>query len=176
MNGFFTLGLNQPLFRVMNLGCNGVTGDYVVSFDARALKEPTLIQCDFCDQAPIENNGYITVTKAFQHYVLHFKNVQAIFLKKDLYDGFFDFQPDTQDETNQLYVANFMLERGNIPSANFSLSEADRNNFKSNNVFTAWNKNTTTDIIDVSDLHNGTTVKAYRQTGLPEGQTYIDIL
>ena len=176
MNGFFTLGLNQPFFRVMNLGCNGVTGDYVVSFDARALKEPTLIQTDFCDQAPIENNGYITVTKTFQHYVLHFKNVQAPFLRKDLYDGFFDFQPDTQDETNQLYVANFMLERGNIPSANFSLSEADRNNFKSNNVFTAWNKNTTTDIIDVSDLHNGTNVKAYRQTGLPEGQTYIDIL
>ena len=176
MNGFFTLGLNQPLFRVMNLGCNGVTGDYVVSFDARALKEPTLIQTDFCDQAPIENNGYITVTKTFQHYVLHFKNVQATYLKKDLYDGFFDFQPDTQDETNQLYVANFMLERGNIPSANFTLSDADRNNFKSNNLFTAWNKNTTTDIIDVSDLHNGTTVKAYRQTGLPEGQTYIDIL
>ena len=176
MNGFFTLGLNQPLFRIMYLGCNGVTGDYVVSFDIRALKEPTLIQCDFCDQAPIENNGYITVTKAFQHYVLHFKNVQATFLRKDLYDGFFDFQPDTQDENNQLYVANFMLERGNIPSANFTLSDADKNNFKSNNVFTAWNKNTTTDIIDVSDLHNGTTVKAYRQTGLPEGQTYIDIL
>lgn len=176
MNGFFTLGLNQTLFRVMYLGCNGVTGDYVVSFDAMALKEPTLIQCDFCDQAPIENNGYITVTKVFQHYVLHFKNVQATYLRKDLYDGFFDFQPDTPDETNQLYVANFMLERGNIPSSNFTLSDADKNNFKSNNVFTVWNKNTTTDIIDVSDLHNGTTVKAYRQTGLPEGQTYIDIL
>lgn len=62
-----------------------------------------------------------------------------------------------------------MLERGNIPSANFSLSEADKNNFKSNNVFTSWYKAATVDIIDVSDLHNGTTTKAYRQIGLQEG-------
>lgn len=176
MNGFFTLGLGQPLFRVMNLGCNGVTGDYVVSFDARVLNDTALIQADFCDQTPIENNGYITLTQAWKHYVLHFKNVQATYLRNDLYNGFFDFQPDTPDETNQLYVANFMLERGTIPSSNFTLSDADRNNFKSNNTFTDWTKASTVDIIDVSDLFNGTTTKAYRVMGLPKGQSYIDIL
>ena len=179
MNGFFTLRLGQRFFRVMNLGCNGVTGDYVVSFDARVLNETTngtVVNVNFCDESAVENNGDITLHNWFKHYVLHFKNVQAIYLRKDLYDGFIDFEPKVQDETNQLYVANFMLERGTIPSSNFSLSEADKNNFKSNNVFTSWNKNTTTDIIDVSDLHNGTTTKAYRQIGVPEGQLYIDIL
>lgn len=176
MNGFFTLGLGQPLFRVMNLGCNGVTGDYVVSFDARVLNDTAILQADFCDQTPIENNGYITLTQAWKHYVLHFKNVQATYLRNDLYNGFFDFQPDTPDETNQLYVANFMLERGTIPSSNFTLSDADRNNFKSNNTFTDWTKASTVDIIDVSDLFNGTTTKAYRVMGLPKGQSYIDIL
>lgn len=174
MNGFFTLGLNQPLFRVMNLGCNGVTGDYVVSFDARMLNYTAKLQADFCDQSPIENNGYITVTTEFQHYVLHFKNVQAPFLRKDLYDGFFDFQPDTQDENNQLYVANFMLERGNIPSANFSLSDADKNNFKSNNVFTAFDKASTVTIVD--ETINGKAVKAYKQVGLPKDTQYVDFL
>lgn len=174
MNGFFTLGLGQPLFRVMNLGCNGVTGDYVVSFDAMVWKGTAKLQADFCDQAPIENNGYITVTTEFQHYVLHFKNVQAIYLRNDLYNGFFDFQPDTPDETNQLYVANFMLERGTIPSSNFTLSDADRNNFKSNNVFTAFDKGSTVTIVD--DTINGKAVKAYKQEGLPKDTEYIDTL
>lgn len=177
MNGFFTLGLGQRFFRVMNLGCNGVTGDYVVSFDARVLNDTgTVVNVNFCDEKPIENNGDITLYKWFKHYVLHFKNVQAPFLRKDLYNGFISFDPQVQDETNQLYVANFMLERGTIPSSNFSLSEADRNNFKSNNTFTDWTKASTVDIIDVSDLHNGTTTKAYRVMGLPKGQSYIDIL
>lgn len=179
MNGFFTLGLNQRLYRVMYLECNGVTGDYVVSFDARVLNDDgtgTVVNVNFCDEKPIENNGDITLYNWFKHYVLHFKNVQATYLRKDLYDGFIDFEPKVQDANNQLYVANFMLERGTIPSANFSLSEADRNNFKSNNVFTSWYKAATVDIIDVSDLHNGTTTKAYRQIGLPEGQSQIDIL
>ncbi len=174
MNGFFTLGLGKPLFRIMNLGCNGVTGDYVVSFDAMVWKGTAVLQADFCDQTPLENNGYITVTTAFQHYVLHFKNVQAPYLRKDLYDGFFDFQPEVQDETNQLYVANFMLERGTIPSAHFTLSDADRNNFKSNNIFTAFDKGSTVTIVD--DTINGKAVKAYKQEGLPKDTEYIDIL
>lgn len=179
MNGFFTLALNQKIFRVKNLGTNGVTGDYVVSFDARVLNEipnGTVVNVNFCDKKPIENNGDITLHNWFKHYVLHFKNVPSDFLKVDTWNGFIDFEPKVLDDTNQLYVANFMLERGNIPSANFSLSEADKNNFKSNNVFTSWHKAATVDIIDVSDLHNGTTTKAYRQIGLQEGQSYIDIL
>ena len=179
MNGFFTLGLNQRFYRVMNLGCNGVTGDYVVSFDARVLNDVgtgTVVNVNFCDKKPIENNGDITLYNWFKHYVLHFKNIQSDFLKVDTWNGFIDFEPKVLDENNQLYVANFMLERGTIPSNNFTISEADRNNFKSNNVFTSWYKAATVDIIDVSDLHNGTTTKAYRQIGLPEGQSYIDIL
>lgn len=179
MNGFFTLALNQEIFRVSNLGTNGVTGDYVVSFDARVLNEipnGTVVNVNFCDKKPIENNGDITLHNWFKHYVLHFKNIPSDFLKVDVWNGFIDFKPKVLDDTNQLYVANFMLERGNIPSANFSLSEADKNNFKSNNVFTSWNKAATVDIIDVSDLHNGTTTKAYRQIGLQQGQLYIDIL
>lgn len=177
MNGFFTLGLGKELFRVMNLGCNGVTGDYVVSFDAMVWKgspNGTVVNVNFCDEKPIENNGDIRVTTAFQHYVLHFKNIQSSFLRKDLYDGFIDFKPHTQDETNQLYVANFMLERGTIPSANFTLSDADKNNFKSNNVFTAFDKASTVTIVD--DTINGKAVKAYKQSGLQEGQTYVDTL
>lgn len=177
MNGFFTLGLNQGIFRVRNLGTNGVTGDYVVSFDARVLNGTgTVVNVNFCDKKPIENNGDITLYNWFKHYVLHFKNIQSNYLKVDTYNGFIDFEPKVLDENNQLYVANFMLERGTIPSANFSLSEADKNNFKSNNIFTSWNKAATVDIIDVSDLHNGTTTKAYRVMGIPEGQLYIDIL
>lgn len=175
MNGFFTLGLNQRLYRVMNLGCNGVTGDYVVSFDARVLNGTgTVVNVNFCDKWPIENNGDITLTTEFKHYVLHFKNIQSVFLRKDLYDGFIDFKPKVLDKTNQLYVANFMLERGTIPSANFSLSEADKNNFKSNNVFTAFDKASTATIVD--DTINGKAVKAYKQEGLPKDTEYIDPL
>ena len=175
MNGFFTTKLNQGIYRLKNLNTNGEGGDFVVSFDARVLKDTT-VNVNFCDVNAEENNGDIALTTTFQHYVLHFKNVQSDFLNIEPYNGFIDFEPKTQDETNQLYVANFMLERGNIPSNNFSLSEADKNNFKSNNIFTSWNKAATVDIIDVSDLHNGTTTKAYRVMGLPEGQSYIDIL
>lgn len=177
MNGFFTLGLNQRLYRVMNLGCNGVTGDYVVSFDAMVWKgsaNGTVVNVNFCDEWAIENNSDITLTTEFKHYVLHFKNIQSAYLRKDLYDGFIDFEPKVQDANNQLYVANFMLERGNIPSSNFSLSEADRNNFKSNNVFTAFEAIPTATLVD--ETINGNAVKAYKQEGLPEGSTYVDIL
>lgn len=177
MNGFFTLGLNQRFYRVMNLGCNGVTGDYVVSFDARVLNDDgtgTVVNVNFCDEWAIENNSDIKVYNWFKHYVLHFKNVQATYLRKDLYDGFIDFEPKVLDENNQLYVANFMLERGNIPSANFSLSDADKNNFKSNNVFTAFDKASTATIVD--DTINGKAVKAYKQEGLPKDTEYIDTL
>lgn len=177
MNGFFTLGLNQRLYRVMYLECNGVTGDYVVSFDARVLNDDgtgTVVNVNFCDENPIENNGDIKVYNWFKHYVLHFKNVQATYLRKDLYDGFIDFEPKVQDANNQLYVANFMLERGTIPSANFTLSEADRNNFKSNNVFTAFDKASTATIVD--ETINGKAVKAYKQEGLPKDTEYIDTL
>lgn len=174
MNGFFTLGLGEPLFRVMYLGCNGVTGDYVVSFDARVLNDTAIIQADFCDESAEEDDGYIKVYNYFKHYVLHFKNVQATYLRKDLYDGFFDFQPQVLDANNQLYVANFMLERGTIPSANFTLSEADKNNFKSNNVFTAFEAIPSATLVD--ETINGNAVKAYKQEGLPEGSTYTDIL
>lgn len=177
MNGFFTLGLSQRFYRVMYLECNGVTGDYVVSFDARVLNDDgtgTVVNVNFCDDNPIENNGDITLYNWFKHYVLHFKNVQATYLRKDLYDGFIDFEPKVQDANNQLYVANFMLERGNIPSSNFSLSEADRNNFKSNNVFTAFDAIPTATLVD--ETINGNAVKAYKQEGLPEGSIYTDIL
>lgn len=177
MNGFFTLGLNQSIFRVMNLGTNGVTGDYVVSFDARVLNDDgtgTVVNVNFCDENPIENNGDITLYKWFKHYVLHFKNIQSTYLRKDLYDGFIDFEPKVLDENNQLYVANFMLERGTIPSANFTLSEADKNNFKSNNVFTAFDKASTATIVD--ETINGKAIKAYKQEGLPKDTEYIDTL
>ena len=177
MNGFFTLGLNQRFYRVMNLGCNGVTGDYVVSFDAMVWKgstNGTVVNVNFCDEWAIENNSDITLTTEFKHYVLHFKNIQSAYLRKDLYDGFIDFEPKVLDETNQLYVANFMLERGTIPSANFTLSEADKNNFKSNNVFTAFDKASTATIVD--ETINGKAVKAYKQEGLPKDTQYIDTL
>ena len=177
MNGFFTLGLNQRIYRVMNLGCNGVTGDYVVSFDAMVWKgstNGTVVNVNFCDEWAIENNSDITLTTEFKHYVLHFKNIQSTYLRKDLYDGFIDFEPKVLDETNQLYVANFMLERGTIPSANFTLSEADKNNFKSNNVFTAFDKASTATIVD--ETINGKAVKAYKQEGLPKDTQYIDTL
>lgn len=175
MNGFFTLGLNQGVFRVRNLGTNGVTGDYVVSFDAKVLNGTgTVVNVNFCDKKPIENNGDITLYNWFKHYVLHFKNIQSDFLKVDIWNGFIDFEPKVLDENNQLYVANFMLERGNIPSANFSLSEADKNNFKSNNVFTAFDKASTVQIVD--ETINGNAVKAYKQEGLPKDTEYIDIL
>ena len=175
MNGFFTLGLNQGIFRVRNLGTNGVTGDYVVSFDARVLNGTgTVVNVNFCDKKPIENNGDITLYNWFKHYVLHFKNIQSDFLKVDIWNGFIDFEPKVLDENNQLYVANFMLERGTIPSANFSLSEADKNNFKSNNIFTAFEPASTVSLVD-SEI-NGNSVKVYRQIGLPEGSSYTDIL
>lgn len=177
MNGFFTLGLNQRFYRVMNLGCNGVTGDYVVSFDAMVWKgsaNGTVVNVNFCDEWAIENNSDITLTTEFKHYVLHFKNIQSAYLRKDLYDGFIDFEPKVLDEENQLYVANFMLERGTIPSSNFSLSEADRNNFKSNNVFTDFKAISTATIVD--ETINGKAVKAYKQEGLPKDTEYIDTL
>ena len=177
MNGFFTLGLNQRIYRVRNLGTNGVTGDYVVSFDARVLNDDgtgTVVNVNFCDEKPIENNGDITLYNWFKHYVLHFKNIQSDFLKVDIWNGFIDFEPKVSDANNQLYVANFMLERGTIPSANFSLSEADKNNFKSNNVFTAFEAIPTATLVD--ETINGKAVKAYKQEGLPEGSTYTDIL
>lgn len=177
MNGFFTLYLNQGLYRIMNLGTNGVTGDYVVSFDARVLNDigtGTVVNVNFCDEKPIENNGDITLYKWFKHYVLHFKNIQSEFLRVDPYNGFIDFEPKVLDEENQLYVANFMLERGTIPSNNFTISEADRNNFKSNNVFTDFKAISTATIVD--ETINGKAVKAYKQEGLPEGASYADIL
>ena len=177
MNGFFTLGLNQRFYRVMNLGCNGVTGDYVVSFDAMVWKgsaNGTVVNVNFCDEWAIENNSDITLTTEFKHYVLHFKNIQSDYLRVDTWNGFIDFEPKVLDENNQLYVANFMLERGTIPSATFSLSEADKNNFKSNNVFTAFDKASTATIVD--DTINGKAVKAYKQEGLPKDTEYIDTL
>lgn len=177
MNGFFTLGLNQGVYRVKNLGTNGVTGDYVVSFDARVLNDDgtgKVVNVNFCDKKPIENNGDITLYNWFKHYVLHFKNIQSDFLKVDIWNGFIDFEPKVLDENNQLYVANFTLERGTIPSANFSLSDADKNNFKSNNVFTAFDKASTATIVD--ETINGKAVKAYKQEGLPKDTQYIDTL
>lgn len=172
MNGFFTLKLNQGIYRLQNLGTNNEGGDFVVSFDARVLKDTT-INVNFCDIGAEENNGDIALTTAFQHYVLHFKNIQSDFLNKALYNGFIDFEPKTIDETNQLYVANFMLERGTIPSEKFSISEADRNNYGKES-FTAWEKAPTVQI--VNETINGKSVQAYKVEGLPSGETYIDIL
>lgn len=173
MNGFFTLKLNQGLYRLQNLGTNGEGGDFVVSFDARVLKNTT-VNVNFCDIGAEENNGDIALTTAFQHYVLHFKNIQSDYLNKALYNGFIDFEPKTPDETNQLYVANFMLERGTIPSEKFSISEADRNNYGNDNSFKDWEKDPRVQI--VNDTINGKSVKAYKIEGVPSGETYIDML
>ena len=172
MNGFFTLKLNQGLYRLQNLGTNGEGGDFVVSFDARVLKDTT-VNVNFCDIGAEVNHGDIALTKAFQHYVLHFKNVHTDFLNKALYNGFIDFEPKTLDETNQLYVANFMLERGTIPSEKFSISEADRNNYGKES-FTAWEKDPRVQI--VNETINGKSVQAYKVEGVPSGESYIDIL
>lgn len=173
MNGFFTLKLNQRIYRLQNLGTNGEGGDFVVSFDARVLKNTT-INVNFCDIGAEENHGDIALTTAFQHYVLHFKNIQSDYLNKALYNGFIDFEPKAPDETNQLYVANFMLERGTIPSEKFSISEADRNNYGNDNSFKDWEKAQTVQI--VNETINGKSVQAYKVEGLPSGETYIDIL
>ena len=172
MNGFFTIKLNQRIYRLQNLGTNNEGGDFVVSFDARVLKNTT-INVNFCDIGAEENHGDIALTTAFQHYVLHFKNIQSDYLNKALYNGFIDFEPKTPDETNQLYVANFMLERGTIPSEKFSISEADRNNY-GNESFTDWEKAPTVQI--VNETINGKSVQAYKIQGVPSGETYIDIL
>lgn len=172
MNGFFTLKLNQGIYRLQNLGTNNEGGDFVVSFDARVLKNTT-VNVNFCDIGAEENNGDIALTTAFQHYVLHFKNIQSDYLNKALYNGFIDFEPKTPDETNQLYVANFMLERGTIPSEKFSISEADRNNYGKES-FTDWEKAPTVQI--VNETINGNSVQAYKIEGVPSGETYIDIL
>ena len=172
MNGFFTYKLNQRFYRLQNLGTNGEGGDFVVSFDARVLKNTT-VNVNFCDIGAEENNGDIALTTTFQHYVLHFKNIHTDYLDKALYNGFIDFEPITKDETNQLYVANFMLERGTIPSEKFSISEADRNNYGKES-FTAWGKDSIVQI--VNETINGKTVKAYKIEGLPSGESYIDIL
>ena len=172
MNGFFTLKLNQGLYRLQNLGTNNEGGDFVVSFDARVLKNTT-VNVNFCDIGAEENNGDIALTTAFQHYVLHFKNIQSDYLNKALYNGFIDFEPKTPDETNQLYVANFMLERGTIPSEKFSISEADRNNYGKES-FTDWEKAPTVQI--VNETINGNSVQAYKIEGVPSGESYIDIL
>lgn len=173
MNGFFTLKLNQGLYRLQNLGTNNEGGDFVVSFDARVLKNTT-VNVNFCDIGAEENNGDIALTTAFQHYVLHFKNIQSEYLNKALYNGFIDFEPKTPDETNQLYVANFMLERGTIPSEKFSISEADRNNYGNDNSFKDWEKAPT--VQTVNETINGKSVKAYQIQGVPSGETYIDML
>ena len=172
MNGFFTIKLNQGLYRLQNLGTNNEGGDFVVSFDARVLKNTT-VNVNFCDIGAEENHGDIALTTTFQHYVLHFKNIQSDFLNKALYNGFIDFEPKTPDETNQLYVANFMLERGTIPSEKFSISEADRNNYGKES-FTDWGKAPTVQI--VNETINGNSVQAYKIEGVPSGETYIDIL
>lgn len=173
MNGFFTLKLNQRIYRLQNLGTNNEGGDFVVSFDARVLKNTT-VNVNFCDIGAEENHGDIALTTAFQHYVLHFKNIQSDYLNKALYNGFIDFEPKTPDETNQLYVANFMLERGTIPSEKFSISEADRNNYGNDNSFKDWEKAPTVQI--VNETINGKSVQAYKIQGVPSGETYIDIL
>lgn len=173
MNGFFTYKLNQRFYRLQNLGTNGEGGDFVVSFDARVLKNTT-VNVNFCDIGAEENNGDIALTTAFQHYVLHFKNIQSDYLDKALYNGFIDFEPKTLDETNQLYVANFMLERGNVPSETFCLSDADKNNFGNKESFTNWETYPT--VQTVNETINGKTVKAYKIEGLPSGESYIDIL
>lgn len=172
MNGFFTLKLNQGLYRLRNLGTNNEGGDFVVSFDARVLKDTT-INVNFCDIGAEENHGDIALTTTFQHYVLHFKNVHTDFLNKALYNGFIDFEPKTLDETNQLYVANFMLERGTIPSEKFSISEADRNNYGKES-FTDWEKDPRVQI--VNETINGNSVQAYKIESLPSGETFVDIL
>ena len=172
INGFFTYKLNQGFYRLQNLGTNGEGGDFVVSFDARVLKNTT-VNVNFCDIGAEENNGDIALTTAFQHYVLHFKNIQSDYLNKALYNGFIDFEPKTLDETNQLYVANFMLERGTIPSEKFSISEADRNNYGKES-FTAWEKDPRVQI--VNETINGKSVQAYKVEGVPSGETYINML
>lgn len=173
INGFFTLKLNQGLYRLQNLGTNNEGGDFVVSFDARVLKNTT-VNVNFCDIGAEENHGDIALTTAFQHYVLHFKNIQSDYLDKALYNGFIDFEPKTLDETNQLYVANFMLERGNVPSETFCLSDADKNNFGNKESFTNWGTYPTVQI--VNETINGKSVQAYKVEGLPSGETYVDIL
>ena len=173
MNGFFTLKLNQGLYRLQNLGTNNEGGDFVVSFDARVLKNTT-VNVNFCDIRAEENNGDIALTTTFQHYVLHFKNIQSDYLDKALYNGFIDFEPKTLDETNQLYVANFMLERGTIPSEKFSISEADKNNYGNDNSFKDWEAYSTVQI--VNETINGNSVQAYKIEGVPSGVTFVDIL
>lgn len=173
MNGFFTLKLNQGLYRLQNLGTNGEGGDFVVSFDARALKDTT-VNVNFCDIGAEENHGDIALTTAFQHYVLHFKNIHTDYLDKALYNGFIDFEPITTDETNQLYVANFMLERGNVPSETFCLSDADKNNFGNKESFSNWETYPTVTVVD--ETINGKSVQAYKIEGVPSGETCVDIL
>lgn len=173
MNGFFTNKLNQGIYRLQNFGTNGEGGDFVVSFDARVLKNTT-VNVNFCDVNAEENNGDIELTTAFQHYILHFNNVQSDFLNIDPYNGFIDFEPKTQDETNQLYVANFMLERGNVPSNNFSLSDADRNNYGNKESFNTWETYQPVTVVDESI--NERYVKAYKIEGVPSGETFVDIL
>lgn len=173
MNGFFTLKLNKRIYRLQNLGTNNEGGDFVVSFDARVLKNTT-VNVNFCDIGAEENHGDIALTTAFQHYVLHFKNIQSDYLNKALYNGFIEFEPKTPDETNQLYVANFMLERGTIPSEKFSISEVDRNNYGNDNSFKDWEKAPTVQI--VNETINGKSVQAYKVEGVPSGESYIDML
>lgn len=173
MNGFFTYKLNQRFYRLHHLGTNGEGGDFVVSFDARVLKDTT-INVNFCDIGAEENNGDIALTTTFQHYVLHFKNIHTDYLDKALYNGFIDFEPITKDETNQLYVANFMLERGNVPSETICLSDADKNNFGNKESFTNWETYPT--VQTVNETINGKSTKVYKIEVMPSGSQYVDIL
>ena len=173
MNGFFTYKLNQRFYRLQNFGTNGEGGDFVVSFDARTLKNTT-VNVNFCDVGAEENNGDIALTTTFQHYVLHFKNIQSDYLDRALYNGFIDFEPKTLDETNQLYVANFMLERGNVPSETFCLSDADKNNFGNKESFSNWETYPT--VQTVNETINGKNTKVYKIEVMPSGSQYVDIL
>lgn len=108
---------NSGLNRIMNLGFDGIGGDFSLTCWMKMKTTNTNVSVNVCDVNDTAQQT-VSVTTIWKQFSFTFKNVtRYIGDASDTgnYNGFLDFESNDISSTNRLYVKDIMLTRGNIP-------------------------------------------------------------
>ena len=153
-----------PLSRIMNLGFEGIGGDFSVSCWMRMQNTNTDVNVNVCDVND-SSQQTVRVTTEWKYYQFVFSNVTR-YTDPSVYNGFLDFESNDISTTNRLYVRELMVVRGNIP-CDFNFSWKDYENVNTDNLIEmSYDAN----IAPTDERYKGYTVYKPTQYNMNDGE------
>lgn len=160
--------------RVINLGFDGVGGDFALTCSMRMRNAAANVNVNICNVNDPDHTT-VPVTTQWQSYQFVYKNVtQFIGNASDTenLNGFLSFVSSGVDNSNRLYVKDIMVVRGNIPS-DFNISWKDLENANTDDKLIEWEYNS--NIVPTNERYKGYTVYKPTSYNQEEGN-YTDFI